>query len=393
MVRPRKIPSSEFLACLFCDFVAPTRGNLNVHLDKTLPAYRLIFGHTMSSPDRLHHLGIIGAHRLPTGRPGIDVPEPDALLRLVLAEFARYTEYKTLEKKLPPRTSLCEIDAIWWQAAVDEVLDAFKENADRTILRKNVMTLVKTATRLLKDDVGTGINVGIHIEPGFVGGDLLMKGDVVTIGRKGDRSVHDNRGSAFAESSTTAASRKRKGKAPAKSNDYDDDDEDFLPDDDDTRFDEAAHDAGEQVDLTRTDSSSSESDAEPPVRARRARVVSPDPISLPVPRRVVRPSVVIPEPAASHHDLDPLFTLQVSILRRPAIMVPVYGNETLAEIIRTAWKHAPKGVRGNTDLKVMVSEEPGWEGVWNDRLWYDLVSSAADEVVPPAYSVVLEFPE
>lgn len=372
MVRPRKIPSSEFLACLFCDFVAPTRGNLNVHLDKTLPAYRLAFGHTKSPPDRLHHLGIIRAHRMPVGRAGIDVQEPDAVLRLVLAEFARYTEYTTAEKKLPPRTRLCEVDVLWWQAAVDEVVDAFTQDEDRAILRRNVMALVSTAKRLLREDVGTRNNVAVNIEPGFVGGDLLMKGDVVTVGRKVDRSVHDNRGSAFAESSTTAASRKRKGKQPAMSNenDYDDDDVAFLHQDEDTRFDSAVNDTVDQVDLTHTDSSSSDSDAEPATRIRRARLPSPDPLSLPAPRRVVSPSVVIPKPPTPHHDLDPLFTLQVSILRRPAITVPVYGHETLAGIIRAAWKHAPKAVRANTDAKVMSSEEPGWGGIWTDRLWW-----------------------
>lgn len=400
MVRPRTVPSSQFLACLFCDFVASTRGNLNVHLDKTIPAYRLAFGHSKCPPDHLHHLGIIQAHRMPVGRAGIDVQEPDPVLRLVLAEFARYTEYTTSEKKIPPRTRLCEVDVVWWQAAVDEVVDSFKQHADRAILRRNVMALVSTAKRLLREDVGTGNNVAINIEPQFVGGDLLMNGDVVTVGRKADRSTHDNRGSAFAESSRTAINNKRngKGKEQAMSNekDFDDDDDAFLPENEDNRFDSAVNDNMDQVDLTHTDptlSSSSESDAEPAARVRRTRLPSPDPISFPAPRRVIPPSVVIRKPAAPHHDLDPLFMLQVSILRRPAITVPVYGHETLAGIIRKAWTHAPKAVRANTDAKVMSSEEPGWGGVWNDRLWCDLVICAGGEVEPPVYSVVLEFPE
>lgn len=400
MVRPRNIPSSKFLACLFCDFVASTRGNLNVHLDKTIPAYRLAFGHTKCPPDHLHHLGIIRAHRMPVGRDGIDVQEPDPVLRLVLAEFARYTEYTTSEKKIPPRTRLCEVDVHWWQAAVDEVVDSFKQDADRAILRRNVMALVGTAKRLLREDVGTGNNVAINIEPQFVGGDLLQNGDVVTVGRKADRCTHDNRGSAFADSSRTAVNRKRKGKgkehAMLNEKDFDDDDDAFGPEDEDTRFDSAVDDTVHQVDLTHTDSSSSsssESDDEPVARVRRTRLHSPDPISIPAPRRVIPPSVVIQKPAAQQYDLDPLFTLKVSILRRPAITVPVYGHETLAGIIRKAWKHAPKAVRANSDAKVMSSEEPGWGGIWNDRLWCDLVTCAGGEVEPPVYSVVLEFPE
>lgn len=359
------------------------------------------------------------------GRDGIDVEEPDATLRLVLSEFARYTEYSTASPKLPTRTTLCEVNALWWQAAVDEVLDSFKETGKRDELRRNVMALVASAKRLLQDDVGTG-NVAINIETGVVEADLVMQGagTVVMSGCKIDRSVHDNRRSAFAESSSAAASRKRKGKEPAVWKDKDSDED--PPQHENTRFSAPADPIVESVDLTQVESSSSssssDSDSEPPVqRRRRERVSSPDELSLPAPPRrtsapsvvipaarriadpsVATPSVVIPKPVIPKpgplprpkpRSMDALFTLQVSILRRPAITLPVYGHETLAAIIRTAWKQAPKAVRSNADTKVMVSEEHGWSGVWSDRLWADLVSAAGREVLPPVYSVVLEFEE
>lgn len=440
MVRPRKPPSSELFACLFCDLVSPSRGGLNVHLDRTLPAYRIAFGHPMCPPDRLHHQGIIQSHRLAARRPNIDIEEADPILRLVLAEFARYTEYSTLEKKLPPRTSLCEVDTLWWQAAVDEVLESFKEDADRGRLRSNVMALVNTAKFLVQNDVTTGNKAAVNTgQSGGFRGNVTMKGagDLAIAGK---RVVNDNRRSAFADSSKMVSGNTRKGKEPAASNE----DGDYQPEDEAGSSGSAGDRIIDHLDLTETDSESesseSEPDVEPQIRSRRARRASPDELALPV---RPRPSVVIPKsvaprpkpvapepviprpkPVAARPDtvaprpkpvaaraepvapppepvaskpapeaLDALFTLQVSILRRPAICVPVYGHETLAGIIETAWKKSPKVVRQMADAKVMFSEETGWCGVWTELLWSHLVAAAGNEVEPPVYCVVLEFAE
>lgn len=429
MVRPRKPPSSELFACLFCDLVFPSRGGLNVHLDRTLPAYRIAFGHPMCPPDRLHHQGIIQSHRLAVRRPNIDIEEADPILRLVLAEFARYTEYATVAKKLPPRTSLCEVDALWWQAAVDEVLESFKDDADRGRLRSNVMALVNTSKFLVQNDITTGNKAAVNTgQSGGCSGNITMKGagDLAIAGRS---VVNDNRRSAFADRSKIVSGYTRKRNEPAAENE----DGDYQPED------EAGGGSGsagdriiDHLDLTETDSESesesseSESDVEPQIRSRRARKASPDELALPV---RPRPSVVIPksvaprpkpvapepviprpkpvvaraEPVAPHPEpvaskpapeaVDALFTLQVSILRRPAICVPVYGHETLAGIIETAWRKAPKVVRRMADAKVMFSEETGWCGVWTELLWSHLVAAAGNEVEPPVYCVVLEFAE
>lgn len=376
MPRVRKPLPICLLACLFCDTVANTRGNLNLHFDKTIPTYRTAFGHSVCPADRLHHLGIIRAHRMTANRPEIDIQETDLVLRLVLTEFARHILYETTEKKLPMRTLLCPVDAEWWQRAVDSVVAEFRKDNDRDELRKNVKNLVAAAKSLLENDISSGGPGNVNLRTGFAARDLVVncKGDLVMTTAKGNSTVNNRR-----DGPSAAADKKSKAKwaatekgPQAKQNEDPSD----------------ADDAANLADLTRSSSSSetdsdsdseSESDVEPIRRPRRR----PAPESTAAPR----PS------AAKPTMLDPLFTLDVSILRRPTFAIPVYGNETLATVVATAWLQAPRAVRANKDKKVVTSDEKGWGGLWNERLWLDLVEAAGREVVPPVYKVIIEFEE
>lgn len=116
------------------------------------------------------------------------------------------------------------------------------------------------------------------------------------------------------------------------------------------------------------------------------------PKALALLERAFPKSRVAPRPV-DIESYDHLFTLSVSILRRPAVLINVFGHETLAMIISTAWEQAPKSIRRNEDTKVMLSEVDMWEGIWTEILWKDIVRAAGQEIEPPVYTVVLEFEE
>lgn len=144
-------------------------------------------------------------------RPDIDIAEVNQALRLVLSEFACYSEYTTADKRLPLRTDLCEIDELWWQSAIDDVLADFERTWDRDSLRRDVETFIEMAKRLLARDVRVGNRLSIK-KSGFFSRGAVIKGAGDIAVSKHRLGVNDHGSTSFTGNVRTSAPRKSKAK-------------------------------------------------------------------------------------------------------------------------------------------------------------------------------------